>query len=216
MRSLFLLMVLLANPSLAQYAGPGVETCRDYAKRELKRNGTTSKDVVIERDQSLLIARYTRKLGSQFVSSVLTGNGAIVLDGVPSAELSFICLLADDKRAVFFEWLPRGNVSPLAQCTRDPALRPKPRPCLDVLLQVAENDLTQAYAQVFQEARQRDHRAGNENLLAAFRKTNEEWRQYRDSECARRRDHAPADIAPDDVQVACMAELTRRRALDMR
>lgn len=217
MKKLLLALCLLGSSgALAQYAGPGVEACREYAIREIKRDGTTAKDVVIERDRSLLIARTTRKLGSQFVSSVLTGNGAIVLDGVPSAELSFICLLADDKRAVFFEWLPQGNVSPLAQCSRDPALRAKPRPCLDVLLQVAENDLTQAYAQVFQEARERDHRAGNENLLTAFRKTNEEWRQYRDSECARRRDHAPAGIAPDDVQVACMAELTRRRALDMR
>jgi uncharacterized protein YecT (DUF1311 family) len=125
-------------------------------------------------------------------------------------------MLSDDKRAVFFEWLPRVNVPALAQCTRDGALRGKPRPCLETLLQVAENDLMQSYALHFQDARERDHNAGNENAVASFRKANDEWRQYRDSECARRRDHAPKGVAADDFHLACMVELTRRRALDMR
>ena len=112
----------------AQYSGPAVETCRAFAKREMTRDGTGSKDVVIERDQALSIERYTRKLGNQVVSSILRGNGAVVLDKAPSAELAFICLLADDKRALFFEWLPRPNASALAQCTRDAALREQPRP----------------------------------------------------------------------------------------
>ena len=207
---------LAAFSSHAQYNGPAVETCRAYAKSEAVRNGTRAKDIVFERDQNLQIERYTRKLGTQFVSSILRGNGAVVLEGAPSAELSFICLLADDKRALFFEWLPRANVPALTQCTRDGALRDKPRPCLEVLLQVADNDLMQTYALHFQEARERDHDAGNENAANTFRKANDEWRQYRDSECTRRRDHAPKGVAPDDYHLACMVELTRRRALDMR
>jgi uncharacterized protein YecT (DUF1311 family) len=216
MRLFFLLLALVATPALAQYNGPAVETCRAYAKSEAAREGTRAKDIVFERDQNLQIERYTRKLGSQFVSSILRGNGAVVLEGAPSAELSFICLLADDKRAVFFEWLPRANVGPLTQCTRDGALRDKPRPCLELLLQVADNDLLQVYALHFQDARERDHNAGNENAVTSFRKANDEWRQYRDSECARRRDHAPKGVTPDDYHLACMVELTRRRAFDMR
>jgi uncharacterized protein YecT (DUF1311 family) len=207
---------LAAFSAHAQYSGPAVETCRAYAKSEAARNGTKAKDIVFERDQNLQIERYTRKLGNQLVSSILRGNGAVVLDGTPSAELSFICLLADDKRAVFFDWLPRANVPALAQCTRDSALRDKPRPCLELLLQVADTDLTQVYAQHFQEARERDYNAGNENAATSFRKANDEWRQYRDAECARRRDYAPKSVAPDDHHLACMVELTRRRALDMR
>jgi len=216
MKVFLLLLVLVATPALAQYNGPAVETCRAYAKSEAAREGTRAKDIVFERDQSLQIERYTRKLGSQFVSSILRGNGAVVLEGAPSAELSFICLLADDKRAVFFEWVPRTNVGPLTQCTRDGALRDKPRPCLELLLQVADNDLLQVYALHFQDARERDHNAGNENAVTSFRKANDEWRQYRDSECARRRDHVPKGVTPDDYHLACMVELTRRRAFDMR
>jgi uncharacterized protein YecT (DUF1311 family) len=216
MRLLPLLLALFSFPVLAQYKGPAVDACLAYAKREVARDGTNAKDVIIERDQNLLIERYTRKLGTQFVSLILRGNGAVVLENAPSAELSFICLLADDKRAVFFEWLPRQNASALAQCTRDEAQRAKPRPCLELLLQVAENDLMQSYASRFQDAREKDHGTGAENATNTFRKANDEWRQYRDAECARRRDQLPQGVVFEEYQLACMVELTRRRALDMR
>jgi uncharacterized protein YecT (DUF1311 family) len=191
--------LLLASPAtFAQYEGPAVEACRAFALKELK-----SSDAVIDRDRSLLIERYTRKAGSQFVSSVLTGNGAVVYADAPSAELSFVCLLADEKRAVFFSWLPRPEVSALAQCTRSESLRAKPLPCLDTLLKVAEDDLGQLYAQRLQEANER-----GETVLAVYRKSNEDWRRYRDAECARREG--------DDRRLGCTVDLTRRRALDMK
>jgi uncharacterized protein YecT (DUF1311 family) len=137
-----------------------------------------------------------------------------VLDGSPGAELSFVCLLADDKRAVYFEWLARPNAPALPQCTRDPGLKTKG--CLEHLLQVAELDLMQVSAMRFQESRERADAAGNEDPVIAFRKANDEWRQYRDAECARRREHAPKGVAPEHYQLACTLELTRRRALDMR
>jgi uncharacterized protein YecT (DUF1311 family) len=213
---LAILLFAFANTAFAQYSGPAVDTCLAYAKSEAKRDGTSAKDIVFERDHNLMIERATRKLGNQFVSSILRGNGAVVLDNAPSAELSFMCMLADDKRAVFFEWLPRNNASAMAQCTRDDALRAKPRACLETLLGVAETDLMQAYSAQFQEARERDYKAGNEAAVNTFRKANEEWRQYRDAECQRRRDNTPKGAAADDFQLACAVELTRRRALDMR
>jgi len=212
MKSILLFALLIvAFPVKAQYNGPAVEACRAYAKREAAREGNRQHDIVIVRDQALFIERYGRKLGSQTVSSILTGNGAVVLDGAPSAELSFICLLADEKRPLFFNWLARHDVSALAQCTRAEALRSEPRPCLELLLRVAETDLTQIYAQRFQEAHER-----GESTLAAYRKANDEWKQYRAAECARRRELAPQGMAAEDFELACMVELTRRRGLDMR
>jgi uncharacterized protein YecT (DUF1311 family) len=145
------------------------------------------------------------------VSSILTGNGAVVLPGAPSAELSFICLLAGEKRPLFFNWMPRQNISALAQCRRNEELRDKAGACLDFLLRTAEMDLTQVYANGFQQANER-----GEDALAAFRRSNDEWRQYRDAECARRREQAPSGVPADNAHLACMVELTRRRALDMR
>jgi len=93
---------------------------------------------------------------------------------------------------------------------RDEALRGKSRPCLETLRQSAEAELGQLYAARFQEANAR-----GEAALAAYRKSNEEWRQYRDAECQRRRDIGGAGDA-DERQLACIVDLTRRRAQDMR
>ena len=210
-RLLLLSLVLFPVLAKAQYNGPAVEACRAYAMKEAKREGMSVADVVLERDAALAIERYARKLGSQPVSFILTGNGAVVIPAAPSAELSFICLLADEKRPLFFNWLPRQNVAAFAQCSRHEELRAKARSCLDFLLRTAEQDLTQVYANGFQQANER-----GDETLAAFRKSNDEWRQYRDAECARRRSNPPTGVAAEDAELACRVELTRRRALDMR
>lgn len=209
----FLVLATLFFPltAAAQYNGPAVEACRAFAKKEAAREGMTVSDIVLERDAALAMERYAGKVGNQAVSSILTGNGAVVLPGSPSAELSFICLLADGKRALFFNWLPRQNISSLAQCRRSDELRAQAGKCLEYLLQTAEMDLTQVYANRFQQANER-----GEPSLSAFRKSNDEWKGYREAECARRRDQPPEGVAPADAQLACMVDLTRRRALDMR
>lgn len=205
MRPLLLVVLAAASSAFAQYDGPGVDSCRAYALKELRRDGGKATDALIERDRNLFIERYTRRVGTQFVSSVLSGNGAIVYPNAPSAELSFVCLLADDKRPIFFTWLPRQDTSTLAQCTRDEALRAKPRDCLEMLQQIADSELGQIYAVRFQEANER-----GEAAVAAYRKSNEEWRQYRDAECQRQGE------AGADRQLGCIVDLTRRRAWDMR
>lgn len=208
---LFLALSLISWLAHAQYQGPAIEACRAYALKELKRDGVQATAVVIERDAQLSLEREARKVGSQPVSSILTGNGAVVFDGAPSSELSFVCLLADEKRPVFFAWQARSDAPALTQCTRSEELRSKAGGCLALLLRVAEQDLSQVYAYRFQEANER-----GEKSLAAYRKANDEWREYREAECARRRELAPSGVAPEDYQAACMVELTRRRALDMR
>jgi uncharacterized protein YecT (DUF1311 family) len=214
--ALLLLTGFFLMEAKAQYEGPGVEVCRLYAQRQLMRDAGTARSVVFERDQSLVIERYTRKVGNQFVSSILTGNGAVVFANAPSAELAFICLLADDKRAVFFEWLPRRDASAMAQCMRDDTTRTNPRPCLQTLIEVSEADLTHAYAARLTESRQRDAASSNEAASERYRASNQAWLQYRDAECLRRKDQTPAGIDPGDYQLACTIELTRRRLVDMR
>jgi len=196
-------MLGLAAPAFAQYAGPAVEACAAYALQDMRRNGASVSDAVIERDRHLLLERRRGKAGSQPIAAVLTGNGAAVYPGTPSAELSFVCLLADEKRPVFFAWLPRRDGSARAQCMRDAALRASARPCLDALLSVADIDLGALYGQRREEAAAR-----GEAALAAFRKSNDAWREYRDAECARRG-------GDEEERLGCVIELTRRRLLDL-
>ena len=197
----FLVLLLFPLTAVAQYQGPAVEACRAYAQAEQKREGASG-TVLIERDRFLLIERYTRKLGTQFVSSILTGNGAVVLDGAPAAELSFICLLASDKQPVFFNWLPRRETSSHEACTRRDDMRRDPTVCLNVLERSAEEFLGQLYALRFQEANEKGAEA-----VAAFRRSSDAWRAYRDAECAR--------FADQYRRRGCVFDITRRRALDM-
>lgn len=208
MRKLLLFALLVPLHVGAQYTGPAVETCRAYAEREHRQDGNKEITVVFDNDRHLGIDRYSKKLGSQPVSSILYGNGSIVLPRGQAAEMSFVCLLADEKRALFFYWSPRTDASALAQCTRSPLMRKDASACINALLQVAEQDLTQAYAGRYQEARDADARAGNQNASNSLRRSNDAWRNYRDAECARH--------AVKDVQQACLVDLSRRRLLDVR
>ena len=106
----FLLPVLFAAFNAnAQYAGPGVQTCLAYAQADARAYSHKPARVEFDRDAHLTIEKYTRKVGSQFVSSILTGNGAIAYEQGVAVEMSFVCLLASDKQAVFFYWLPQPD-----------------------------------------------------------------------------------------------------------
>lgn len=209
MRKLLCTVVLatVATPLFAQYAGPGVGTCRAYAERELRKDTAKVQAVVFDQNPELNIDRYTEKVGSQFVSSLLYGNGAIVYGGgVPSVEMTFVCLLADEKRAVFFYWFPRRDAPALARCRR--GAESDTGKCLDTLMGIAEQELLDLYSKHTVEARQADAKAGNENASNTFRRGADTWKAYRDAECARR--------SAGNERKACMLDLTRRRALDLR
>jgi uncharacterized protein YecT (DUF1311 family) len=202
-----LLLILLALPlaAWAQASAPGVETCRAYGEREAKKDGADVQSLVLDRDRTLFSQRYARKAGNQFVGAILSGNGAITRASGPAVEFSFVCLLASDKQALLFHWVPRKDAPALAQCRRGAA----PGECLQLLLDVAERDLVEAAAYRFQDSLEADAKAGNENASNAYRSAATTWRAYRDAECARR---GPSG---SDAWRGCMVDLTRRRYLDL-
>jgi hypothetical protein len=203
----------------AQSGEAAVDACRSYAKRELARSGTAFRDLVLDRDDALLEQQYRRKLGGQSVSSVLSGRGAIVLEGAPSVELDFVCLLASERRALFFHWTPRSDAGAMRRCSRGAASAASAaalRTCVAALLELEEMGLTRISALRFQESLDADTTVGNEDASNAYRVAASAWRAYRDAECARRmRVIQPASEA-DLVRASCMAELTRKRYQDLR
>lgn len=207
MKKLLSLLALLAaaTPAFAQYAGPAVQACRAYAEAEVRKGGAGNPTVRIDAP-GLDLQRHARKVGSQSVSALLSGTGAIVYaQGVP-VEFSFACLLADEKRPLFFYWIPRLETPALGQCRRTTEVAS----CLDSLLIVAEQELTMRYSGLFVDAREADSKAGNENMANVFRRSSEAFLAYRAAECARR------GAAGSEPHKACMVDLTRRRALDLR
>lgn len=205
MSRLLLPLLWLPLAALAQVSGPALETCRAYGERELKKGGGNVASLAFDRDRALLIERTTRKVGKQFVSSILSGNGAILRSAGPAVELSFVCLLANDKQALLFHWVPRHYAPALAQCRRSAA----PGDCLQPLHDLAERDLVEVAAFRFQESLEADAKTGNENASAAYRNAAAAWRAYRDAECARR------GAGGSDAWRGCMVDLTKRRYLDL-
>ena len=204
--SRFLLLLLwLPLAGLAQYSGPALDTCRAYGERELKKSGADIASLAFDNDRHLFVERVTRKLGSQFVASALSGNGAILRPAGPAVELSFVCLLADEKRALYFHWTPRRHAPSLLQCRRGK----DPEACLQLLYDVAERDLLEASALRFQESLDADAKAGNEGASSAYRNAVAAWRAYRDAECLRR------GAAGGDPWRACMVDLMRLHYLDL-
>lgn len=203
-RVLFILLWLpLAAP--AQVAGPALQTCRAFGERALKQDTPDVQALVVDDDRHLVLERATRKLGSQAVAAVLSGNGAIVRQQGPAVELSFVCLLANHKRALFFHWTLRRDAPALAQCRRGKA----PAQCLQLLLNLAERDLVEVAAFGFQHSLDADAKAGHESASSAYRNAAGAWRSYRDAECARR------GASASEPWLGCMVDLTRRRYLDL-
>ena len=198
----------------AQYNGPAVEACRAYAKQEAARDGTRAKDIVFERDQNLQIERYTRKLGNQFVSSILRGNGAVC--STARRARSSVHLPAGRRQARGFLRLRRAPTVPGARAMQRATARcATSRGRASSCCCRCRTDLTQSYAQHFQRRAERSQclqRERRHQLPQGQRRV----APYRDAECARRRDHAPKGVASDDHHLACMVELTGARAWDMR
>jgi hypothetical protein len=92
---------LAAIPVQAQYEGPGFAACMQYGEKRLLQDGTI-RSVVFVNDKDTVIEKYTENVGSQFVSSVLTGKLTIERASGPARKLRYLCLLADDQTPVFF------------------------------------------------------------------------------------------------------------------
>ena len=208
MRSIVLLLAaVLPLGAAAQFEGPAVPACRAYAERELKKQmGDDLRALVFDNDRHLHLAREARKVGSQPVSATLSGHGAIVRPAGPPIEISFVCLLAGEKRALWFHWVPRRDAPALRQCQRGGG---GAQDCLQLLYDLAERDLVEVSARRFQESLDADASAGNDAASTAYRNSAAGWRAYRDAECARR---GPGG---SDPWRACMADLTRQRYFDL-
>jgi hypothetical protein len=94
-------VLLAAGPTAAQYEGPGFAACMRYGEKQLMQDGTI-RSVVFVNDKDTIIEKYTQNVGSQFVSSILTGKATVERNSGRAQKLRYLCLLADDQTPVFF------------------------------------------------------------------------------------------------------------------
>ena len=80
------------------YQGPAVDACARLARAELTQNGMAVASVKLVQND---IEKHTRNVGTQFVSSVLTGLVHIDLPDGKARQARYLCLVADDRTPVF-------------------------------------------------------------------------------------------------------------------
>ena len=168
---------------------PAVEACRAYALKELQRDGTSANAVVFERDQNLM-HRALHAQGRQPVrvarSSPATARWCSTTRRAPSSRSS-ACSPTRSGRCSSPGC--RGRTRRRSRSARaTTALRGKARDCLELLLL----DRRAAISRRSTPIASRRRTSAARSAVAAYRKANDEWRQYRDAECARRRESITA------------------------
>jgi hypothetical protein len=93
---------LIASPA---FAAGELDECREFGMKEFA-NTPGFKSLQLNDNGLLFVDKFEASVGSQFVSSVIHGEGRLVLDSGSSA-IRFICLHAGmGKGPVFFYLLP--------------------------------------------------------------------------------------------------------------
>jgi hypothetical protein len=112
-RQLFLIPYLMAawvpNPTIAQASDPTVDptvqSCQTYA-RELYREVKEIRQIQLVDDIKTRRDRFENKVGSQFISTEVMGNGRLMTQK-GWQNFSYLCLLESESKALYFRILSR-------------------------------------------------------------------------------------------------------------
>ncbi|MEX0271027.1 hypothetical protein AB3R30_17975 [Leptolyngbyaceae cyanobacterium UHCC 1019] len=113
-RPLFFICCLTAtlvfpSPTPAQSAGstadPTVQSCQTYA-RDLYRPVKEIRQIQLIDDAKTRRDRFETKVGSQFISTEVMGNGRLMTQK-GWQNFSYLCLLESDSKALYFRILSR-------------------------------------------------------------------------------------------------------------
>lgn len=101
---------------------------------------------------------------------------------------------------------------PLAWCWDRVSTRPELAPCLEGLLQDADDRLARSLAEAEREADELDRVTGARvDNVGQLRESDARWRDYRDAECARQSAAMSPGTGSGDMLLACRVTLTNAR-----
>ena len=109
-RQLFFITCLIATLILpsranAQSPDPTVKSCQTYA-RELYREVKEIRQIQLIDDAKTRRDRFENKVGSQFISTEVMGNGRLMTQK-GWQNFSYLCLLESETKALYFRILSR-------------------------------------------------------------------------------------------------------------
>ena len=196
-------------------ATPALDACQGFATRHYRQLNPEQFVSVQLLEEDVNQDKYEGKVGSQFVSTVLSGDG-IWQDktGGPS-NVRFICLLENPEKPVFVDLVEDGPRDPVDVCwdAFEPAGWGKMTQCLQDSLKREEAALADALNKAAQQAGQSLDKASAKKTL---QESNARWAKYRDTECARRQAFVAGRNHPDIGELTCQIQKTAERISDLR
>ena len=195
-------------------ATPALDACQSFATRHYRQVSPEHFVSVRLLEEGVNQKKYEDKMGSQLVSTVLSGHG-IWQDktGGPS-NVRFVCLLENSGKPIFVDIIEDGRRDPVDVCwdAFEPSEWGKMTQCLQGSLKREEAALADALNKATQQAGQSLDKASAKKTL---QESNAQWVKYRDTECARRQAFVAGRNHPDIGELTCQIQKTAERISDL-
>lgn len=195
-------------------ATSALDACQSFATRHYRQVSPEHFVSVRLLEEGVNQEKYQEKVGSQLVSTVLSGHGIWQDKTAGPSNVRFVCLLENPEKPIFVEMIEEGRRDPVDVCwdAFEPSEWGKMTQCLQGSLKREEAALADALNKATQQAGQSLDKAAAKQTL---RESNARWVEYRDIECARRQAFVAGRNHPDIGELTCQIQKTAERISDL-
>lgn len=211
---LIALCVVLSGQAKKQEVN-SLTTCESYANALYKAWKTPEFQQVSLFPETVSEDKFEGKVGSQFVSTVLSGNGLVKSTNGQTQDIQYTCLLENDRKAVFFHAMEPKAITSLERCSIGVKTIGESIPCLRETLEREEARLAELQAKTTVQTKKVDQQWPDVKAGQAFVLSTADWKQYRDQECERRDKYRTGGNHPDITLFECQIQKTRQRIQDL-
>lgn len=201
---------ILSEVKALQPANP-LSTCAQFANKRYHAGQAEHFEKITLLPQNVVVEKLNGKMGSQYISKVLSGNGILKLKNAEPLGIQFTCLMENDQKTVFFHANPKAGLNPASDpvkaCEENASTMGEAIPCLEKALKNEEQKL------VGLEKNIKAH--GNSSAKQLLGLSGVQWKRYRDSECLRRLAFSVGGNHPDITEYECRINKTKERIQDL-
>jgi uncharacterized protein YecT (DUF1311 family) len=193
---------------------PAVAACQSYATSHYKQVNPEHFVSIQLLEEDVNEKKYEAKVGTQLVSTVLSGRGIWQDKAGGPSNVRFTCLL-ENAKPVFVDVAEDGRRDPVDVCWDgfQPSGWAQMSQCLQDSLKKEEAALADLLTKTAQQAEQTADKISAKKTL---QESNAQWVKYRDSECARQQAFVAGRNHPDIPELTCTIRETAERMSDLR
>lgn len=207
----------ISHPAGATADSPSgtLGACQDHATRHYQKVSPKRFASLRLLEEGVKEESYGGKVGSQNISTVVSGRGVSQDASGGSSNVRFTCLLDDSKKPVFVDIAEDGRRDPVAVCWDgfQAGEWGKMTQCLQDSLKREETALADLLTKTAQQAEQ-----GLDKIAAkqTLQESTAQWMKYRDIECDRRQAFVAGRNHPDIGELTCKIQKTAERISDLK